>query len=363
MKITSDADHNDDSGSSPPQTPQTPQTPQNTANTANTANWTLRDLPFGDLPPQLADPFLAPEGSTIIYGKGGLGKGLVSLYLAQRLIRSGDIDRIGILDFENHPREWGRRARLMGFTDAELGQIIYRTPYGHYWSDRYVKGPLVSVAQSLRKEFGEWGLDYLFIDSYTTATSTGDSMGGAEAAGEFFNGLARLGFPSCTIAHVAGGQEKFPDKPFGSVFVHNLARETWAAARNDTDDMDVFSVELHNKKRNEGNLQLPQVLTFKFTAEGIVTALASGKVTIKQELVDILSTSTKPVTVAAIAKALRQRTGQTFKEDTVYRSLSRNRRLFRATSDVPQLWSVADKEAYYEARAEDADGADSEEQF
>ncbi len=26
-------------------------------------------------------------------------------------------------------------------------------------------------------------------------------------------------------------QGKFPDKPFGSVFVHNLARETWAVER------------------------------------------------------------------------------------------------------------------------------------
>jgi len=33
------------------------------------------------------------------------------------------------------------------------------------------------------------------------------------------------------VAHVKGDSGKFPDRPFGSVFVHNLARETWAVER------------------------------------------------------------------------------------------------------------------------------------
>ena len=47
------------------------------------------DLLHGDPPDQLADPFLTPEGATVLYGKGGVGKGVVACWLMLRLVRAG----------------------------------------------------------------------------------------------------------------------------------------------------------------------------------------------------------------------------------------------------------------------------------
>jgi hypothetical protein len=197
---------------------------------------TLDDLPSGSPPSQLVPPFLSPEGVTILYGLGGEGKGYVSLWLALQLVRNRQ--RVTVIDFENHPGEWGRRSRAMGYTAGERRMVDYRAPFADEWTAR--RGPLGVVADLLREDLDEIGhpFNYLIVDSYTTAASGDDGMGGARAAQEFFNGITRLGRPALVIAHVAGGGDKFPDKPFGSVFVHNLARETWAVARVDENQDD-----------------------------------------------------------------------------------------------------------------------------
>jgi hypothetical protein len=307
---------------------------------------TLDDLPSGSPPDQLAEPYLSAEGVTVIYGLGGTGKGYISLYLTAQLVRSGK--RVTVIDFEGHPGEWGRRAHAMGFTKAERQMVNYRAPFGDDWTA--ARGSLKDVAAILRQDLDSPGreADYLVIDSYTTASSTGDSMGGAASAQEFFNAVATLGRPALVIAHVAGGGDKFPDKPFGSVFVHNLARETWAVAQlgdsdAEPDDSGTMAIELRNKKANGRAKYPPQFLTFTFDLMGQVridNRRPGGSTTLADLIADVLARSPKPLTVKELSAAIKADTGVAANEQRLREALRRHSGRFDQTADVPRRYEI-----------------------
>lgn len=304
---------------------------------------TALDLDHGPPAPQLAEPFIAPRGVSVIYGKGGTGKGVTAAYLIRRLVRAGHVPMI--LDYEGHPEEWGSRLRGLGLADDELRQVIYREPYGPDWIAK--KGPLRDVAHLVRDDAAALGVTVLIVDSYTTATSTGDTMGGQAAAQEFFAGCAMVGIPALVLAHVRGEAQRFPERPFGSVFIHNLARETWAVEALDPDDADpenpfapmIVRLELRNMKRNRGGRQVPQFLTFSFNADGSIDA--TDGTPDRRTLADLIdAVLDAPMTAKAIAAAIREDTGETCDERTVRTALRRHPRRFVAdTATRPHKWS------------------------
>jgi hypothetical protein len=296
--------------------------------------FTLWHLPAGEAPEPLLPPFLTPAGTTVIYGKGGRLKGYTALFFARELQRVHGF-RVCILDFENHPWEWGARAVAMGFSDQERLAVNYLTPYGEHWPENWPRDSIDGLAKVLRKYFDERGCDYIIIDSYTTATDDGDSMGGAPSAKAFFNAISRLDRPTLVLAHVAGGQDRFPDKPFGSVFVHNLARETWAVEKPEArDEEDVFdpnegtgmeTIELRNKKANSSALQKPVYLRYTFHDDG---SIEIGNATPERENVldavrHILESSSTPLTTKEIMAAIKSNEGRRVSEDTIRRTISR----------------------------------------
>jgi len=304
---------------------------------------TAYDLDYGPAPAQLAEPYIAPRGVTVLYGKGGTGKGITAAHLVCRLVRAGHV--IMIVDYEGHPDEWGSRLRGLGLTDDELRQVVYREPYGPDWSAP--KGPLRNVAHLVRTDAARVGATVLIVDSYTTATSTGDTMGGAAAAQEFFAGCAMIGLPTLVLAHVRGDGQRFPEKPFGSVFVHNLARETWAEEALDPDDGDpgnpfapeIVRLELRNMKRNRGGRRAPQFLTFAFSADGSIDATeGTPNRRLLADLIDVVLEG--PMTPETIARAIAEDTGETPSAMTVRRTLNRHPRRFVAdTTKRPHRWS------------------------
>jgi hypothetical protein len=203
----------------------------------------------------------------------------------------------------------------MGFSDQERRAVTYFTPYGEWWPETWPRDSIDGLVKVLRKYFDEHGCDYIVIDSYTTATDDGDSMGGAPSAKAFFNALARLGRPSLVLAHVAGGQERFPDKPFGSVFVHNLARETWAVEKPESRDEEDVSdpdqgtgmetIELRNKKANSSALQKPVYLRYTFHDDG---SIEIGNATPERE---------------NVIDAIKSNEGRRVSEDTIRRTIHR----------------------------------------
>ncbi len=310
---------------------------------------TALDLRHGTPPDQLADPFLTPEGPTVIYARGGTGKGMIACWLAIRLVRAGHVPMV--IDFEGHEREWGSRLRGLGATDDELSQVHYRAPFGADWTAG--TGPLSKVAGLIRDDAQALGVTYLIVDSYSVATSNGDTMGGEAAAREYFSALSTIGLPSLTIAHVRGDSGKFPERPFGSVFVHNLARETWAVERlgEDDDDSDpdeirfgphVVALELRNRKSNARPMSPAQFVTFSFFADGTIDATTDGPT--GRAVVDLAADALAdgPMPLAKIAGAIKEDTGETVSEDTIKRAMLRHptRFIHESTGPRPRPWML-----------------------
>jgi hypothetical protein len=237
----------------------------------------------------------------------------------------------------------------MGATDEELVRIHYRAPFGADWTAE--TGALSKVAELIRDDAARLGVTYLIVDSYSVATSNGDTMGGEAAAREYFTALARIGLPSLTIAHVRGDAGKFPDRPFGSVFVHNLARESWAVERVGEDPVDdveddpyqpnVVALELRNKKSNGRATSRPQFITFTFYADSTieVTTDRPGGRSVAQLVEDALADG--PLPIKGIIAAIREDTGQLLTENTLRSALTRHpQRFAQATGSRPRPWSV-----------------------
>lgn len=310
---------------------------------------TALDLRHGTPPAQLVDPFLTPEGPTVIYARGGTGKGLIACWLVCQLVATGHV--VMIVDFEGHEREWGSRLRGLGLTDEELSRVHYRAPFGADWTAP--TGALATVAALVGEDADRLGVTYLVVDSYSVATSNGDTMGGEAAAREYFSGLATIGLPSTTIAHVRGDSGKFPDRPFGSVFVHNLARETWALERlgDNPDEMPdpdeirfgphVVSLELRNKKANARPTSPARFITFSFFADGtieVTTDRPSGR-SVADLAADALAD--EPLTLSKLVAAIKEDTGQVVSEDALRVTLKRYPRRFeQSTSGRPRTWAV-----------------------
>lgn len=308
---------------------------------------TAADLLWDVAPDQLAGQFLTPEGPTILYGKGGTGKGVMACWLAQQLVVGGL--SVMILDYEGHEREWGSRLRGLGLEQDDLKRIHYRAPYSQDWTAD--KGPLSAVAPALREDCEHLDIGYLIVDSYSVATSNGDTMGGEQAAREYFGGLARIGRPSLTIAHVSGAGERFPERPFGSVFVHNLARETWAVAKVNDDEPEaadpddfgphVVALELRNRKSNVRAKEAAQFITFSFYLDGSITVEeVQPKVHVGDEVAAVLVDG--PMTVAGIRAAIKEDTGTERSENTIKSVLRRDHgRFCQADSQRPRKWMLA----------------------
>ena len=244
---------------------------------------------------------------------------MLSVYFAKCVAENGR--SVMVIDFEGHDGEWGRRARDMGFTEEQLKNVHYREPYGQSWEAS--SGTLHQIADNIRQDCERFKISVIIIDSYTAATSGGGDMGGQEAAQEYFKALATIGCTSLTLAHVTGNSDKFPAKPFGSVFVHNFARETWAinaaedakteiafdAATNDLQPT-VMTVELRNMKMSQRKkVPAPKFIAFSFFHDGhIEVDDQAGKtaLTIAEMASGILSRADKALPIKSIVKLVEE---------------------------------------------------------
>jgi DnaB helicase-like protein len=155
---------------------------------------------------------LSPEGTTVLYGDGGDGKGWVAAKWASQLDA-----RVAILDFENHPNEWAYRLDKFGLTD----DVLYVSPgiTLEKWANE-------RAARLLREE----RVGFLIVDSAMYASNVDDPYSPASAMAYKFARLRLGNMPAILLAHTTGGQ----DKVFGSVFWRNEARIVWRLGKSVT---------------------------------------------------------------------------------------------------------------------------------
>ncbi len=269
-------------------------------------------LPTGPPPPLYAPPFLVSDGPTVLYGPGDCGKGHVAAWLAGQLTAAGI--RVLIVDLEGHPGEWGRRFEAMGI---DASTILHVEPLGPTWHGK--RGELAVMIDDLAAIVDAFGVGYVIVDSYTLAArrQAGDDAEGPAA--RYFGVLQRLG-PSLTLAHVTKDGERWPHYPYGSAFVHNLARMTWAAEKVVDDDPGPDAplvVELRNRKSKDRGKAPDQRVTFDFDAFGRITVeVAAVSRPMVERIADALA-GQDPLSPAGIAARIVDDAGKVADPATV----------------------------------------------
>jgi hypothetical protein len=269
---------------------------------------TANDLPHGDPPDLLLDPWLHPEETTIIYGPGGVGKGITAAWLVQRLVAAKHV--VMVIDFEHHPREWGSRFDGLQMYPHEKDNVHYRAPFGPDWTAK--TGTLIEVWDLVREDIERLGVTYVVVDSYTPATGDDDRMGGQGAAQQFARAASQIGRPMLVLAHVASTAGRFPDKPFGSIHVRNLvARRQWAVESNgETEahvptDPSVIRLEFRNTKGNDYARAKPRHVSISFWPLGLIEVSEQEEAKPSVEFL-IDAVLDQPMPIPAIRAAIKE---------------------------------------------------------
>jgi hypothetical protein len=216
----------------------------------------------------IAKLVLAGE-TNVLFGDGGSGKSLLALALAVAastgqalpagLVPSGPPRRVLYLDYESCQAEHEDRLAglLAGLTITETPPILYRQ----------MVRPLADDAAILRAAVSEHQIDVVIVDSL--APACGPEPEGADAAVRTFTALRSFGaITRLVVAHVskAGADQRTgPTRPFGSVFVQNLARNVWEV-RNADAESDHLVLGLYHRKFNSGRRLPPFGLRIELDA-------------------------------------------------------------------------------------------------
>lgn len=191
-------------------------------------------------PPPLVEGVLHPSRVTLLYGRGGTGKGVVAAWLAALRTKAGE--KVAILDYEANPDEWARRIERFG---GRLDLVSIALPVTE--DGGRLDGPIWTQAETLREEVKAFGADWLVVDSVLAAcmASGEGALSDPSMPRRFYAALRYIGPPALALGHVSSGADGAdPWKPWGSVYWVNYARMTWSIA--DRGD----SRELKNQKTN-----------------------------------------------------------------------------------------------------------------
>jgi hypothetical protein len=288
---------------------------------------------------------LALAGETnVLFGDGGGGKSLLALLLAVAAssgvalpagIRAPTKAPVLYLDYESCVEEHQDRLSLIlnGLGLTEAPPILYRA----------MSRPLVDEAAAIRTELSRHQIGLVIVDSL--APACGAEPEGADAAIRAMNAMRSFGSVTrLVIAHVSKAsaeQRSGPLKPFGSVFVQNLARSVWELRRAEDDGTEDLVLGLYHRKVNRGRLYPAMALRLSFATPGAVTARAADlalqpdlalRLTLPLRLLRILNTGARTLA------ELGDETGAS--KDTLTRTLRRLRGSGRVVNLDGDRWGL-----------------------
>jgi hypothetical protein len=286
----------------------------------------------------LLPPVVLDGQPTILFGDGGTGKSLFALD-ALVAIQFGQPNALGMsptaqrkglyLDWEfDHWEHGDRLAKLLRGLECENGQVLYLREIG----------PLVDDVSRLQRIIHDEGIGFIVIDSAAPACG-GEGPEKADSALRFFNSIRALKTTCLIVAHQS--KDDKTNKPFGSVFFHNMSRATWEVKAHQRGE-GPLEVALTNRKSNSGRLHDPLAYVVTFGEESIT--LKRTSITETEQLKDeapirlrikALLLREGPMTTAQIGDELE------IPENTARHTLERNGLSFvRLTQAPPHEWAV-----------------------
>jgi hypothetical protein len=235
-----------------------------------------------DPPPPMLVERLDPEGHTILFGTGGVGKGALACWWIAELVRSGS--GVLVVDYEAHPAEWSRRIASLAPDVHASGRVRHIGP----------RTPLRACAEAVADEARAFDLSVVVVDSAVMACGSDPLK--PEVAGEYAAAVMRLGLPVLSLAHVTKADDM--RYPFGSIFWHNLARTTWGLQADQSGAI-VLSHRKHNNYASLGRFTVNSTWLDGRLREVYEKGYGTA---IRERLIDVLGTS--QMTVGEIVEAL-----------------------------------------------------------
>jgi hypothetical protein len=289
---------------------------------AGPARW-LAEVPVEEQGALLVERY-HPTALTILYGAGGVGKGLLACHDTIRLTRDGD-HVVLIIDYEHHPEEWVPRIRNLGGGDAMVDRIAYWEP---------PVGPIWEHIDQIKAQVDAVGATFVWVDSVVFACAGSDTSGGDPTAPILFQAaVAQLGVPVAALAHVTKDTKNFA-YPFGSVFWHNAARLTYSY-----EEVGDGRVLRHRKSNNYAKRPAMKITAVFADAEWhsgplVVTALEevpfSQKIAglLEDQMVEPYEPKTAKALLALINANVEVDAGETLYElDAVRQALNRGKKM------------------------------------
>lgn len=284
----------------------------------------------------------------ILFADGGSTKSLLALAIAVSGVMGhalsqrwavAPIKRVLYLDWESDRRAHSRR--LWG-----LCHMMERPPDDAILYRRMTR-PLLDQLDTVLADRDRYSADLVIADSLGPASGPEPESG--DAAIRTMQALRSLGVTVLTLAHVSKlmADDPRPARPYGSVFVQNLARSSIELRRESQSDDGRVVVNLIHRKVNDGQLASPSALEWRFEPTGAI--LCSGveasmeHLNLSAQILDALKDGPKGVTGIAEAVTATPSTVRT----TLNRMKARNSvlRIERPEAAYGEkvLWGLVDR--------------------
>jgi len=221
----------------------------------------------------LIPKLLVRHETNLFYADGGSGKSLLAVAASVAAGSGAGLPgiatptervRVLYLDYESCLEEHqDRLAKLMaGAGLAEPPEILYRA----------MTRPLADDTAFIRTEISRHRVGLVVLDSLTPGS--GAEPDGVDAAVRTLTALRSFsGVTRLALAHMSKAsaeQRTGATKPFGSVFVWNLARSIWEIRGSQDEDSDELRVGLFHRKANGSRRLSHPALRFRFEPDRIL---------------------------------------------------------------------------------------------
>lgn len=257
-----------------------------------------------DPPPPMLIDRLDPEGHTILFGTGGVGKGALACYWITQLVLANR--GVLIVDYEQHPSEWSRRLASLNPDAHSSGRIRHIAP----------RRPLRECAAMVAAEADSFELSVVVVDSAVMACGSDPLK--PDVAGDYAAAVTAVGRPVLSLAHVTKADDM--RYPFGSIFWHNLARTTWGLQA----DQSGAVVLSHRKHNNYASLGRFTVASTWLDGKLREVYERNYQMALKDRIREVLGVG--PLTLAEVVEGLNddELGGSPVKRETVGRLLRRH---------------------------------------
>lgn len=217
-------------------------------------------LPPGGNNRFLLEPLLYDSQPNVLFGPGGVGKTLIALVTCL-LVQTGteelgllphEVRNVLFLDYETSREDIEERigALKTGLSLPPQAELLYR----------FCSQPVTSDLMELRKIVALNDIGFIVVDSIGTAC--GGEPESAAATLSYFAALRSLRVPTLSIDHISHGD---PNRPFGSVYKWNAARNVMQARAQQEAGEDNIQVGIYQRKNNNGRQFKPMGFNLDFS--------------------------------------------------------------------------------------------------